>query len=380
MHLPRTHRIDAAAVCEQFTRGIIDLCYERTQNQAADIGTKRFMDPSSWVKVLYLVNIVTPKYWDSKSYLDYLSSMFSDGLPLKPGGIIKPHIGPKAAVRPGAVVPSKKMNKKKRAGKGKPPVQVAGSIQNPLKYESPSAPAPAGVVADPNPGQTEIVEPTTTATHGSSESSDQIIDSSSASMSAAVGKEETERLVMEYCCSPESKLGNPSNFADNNCKVIRYTEEDDMRTDAGKCKALSDIKAFKGKHISLWSSIPCTGGSPWQYVNEAIFYRKGDVRSLRRLRGLRTDFRLFWWNFREIAEAVLAKGGTVCIEWPSSCQYWRDTQVREFLREHGFHKAVTHGCAFGLKTKYYKPGSFMNKALDDCIQFRYRCEWHGTQV
>ena len=102
MHPPRTHRIDAAAVCEQFSRGIIDLCYERTQNEAADIGTKRFMDPNSWVKVLYLVNIVTPKYWDSKSYLDYLSFMFSDGLPLKPGGIIKPRIGPKAAVRPGA--------------------------------------------------------------------------------------------------------------------------------------------------------------------------------------------------------------------------------------------------------------------------------------
>ena len=84
------------------------------------------------------------------------------------------------------------------------------------------------------------------------------------------------------------------NFADNNLRVIRYTEVDDMRTDAGKQKALSDLKAFKGKHVSLWSSIPCTGSSPWQYVNEAMFYRKADARSLRRLRGLRSDFRLFF--------------------------------------------------------------------------------------
>ena len=226
----------------------------------------------------------------------------------------------------------------------------------PKTTKSPSAPAPVGVVADPNSGQTGIEEAVTSANQGSSESSDQTTYAAGPDhpASAAAKKEEgeKERLIMEYCCGPESKIGNPENFADDNCRVIRYTEEDDMRTDAGKRKALSDIKTFKGKHISLWSSIPCTGGSPWQYVNESIFYRKGDVRSLRRLRGLRTDFRLFFWNFREIAEAVLAKGGVVCIEWPSSCQYWRDTQVRKFLREHGFHKAVTHGCAFGLKTKY----------------------------
>ena len=39
--------------------------------------------------------------------------------------------------------------------------------------------------------------------------------SSGTSMPAAAGQEEKERLVMEYCCSPESKIGNPSNFADN---------------------------------------------------------------------------------------------------------------------------------------------------------------------
>eukprot|EP00959_Pyramimonas_sp_CCMP1952_P240028 5016207-Pyramimonas_sp.AAC.1 len=66
MHLPRTHRIDAAAVSEQFPRGLVQLQYERTQNEAADIGTKRFVDPMAWVKVLYLVSIVTPRFWAAK--------------------------------------------------------------------------------------------------------------------------------------------------------------------------------------------------------------------------------------------------------------------------------------------------------------------------
>ena len=47
MHLPRTHRIDAAAVAEQLARGIVDLVYTPTEDQAADIRTKRFEQPPS---------------------------------------------------------------------------------------------------------------------------------------------------------------------------------------------------------------------------------------------------------------------------------------------------------------------------------------------
>eukprot|EP00959_Pyramimonas_sp_CCMP1952_P037011 774484-Pyramimonas_sp.AAC.1 len=62
MHFPRAHRIDAAVISEQVTRGVVCLQCERTQKEAADIGTKRFTDPLAWVKVIYLVNIVTPKF------------------------------------------------------------------------------------------------------------------------------------------------------------------------------------------------------------------------------------------------------------------------------------------------------------------------------
>ena len=85
-----------------------------------------------------------------------------------------------------------------------------------------------------------------------------------------------ERLLLEYCCGPQSKIGNPRNFLDESCKVIRYTENEDMRTDQGRKLALADIREFKGKHISLWGSMPCTGGSPWQYVNEAHYFRTGN--------------------------------------------------------------------------------------------------------
>eukprot|EP00959_Pyramimonas_sp_CCMP1952_P282828 5912160-Pyramimonas_sp.AAC.1 len=93
MHLPRTHRIDAAATSEQFTRGVVHLQCERAQNEAADIGAERFTDPLAWVKVLYLANIISPKFWKINRYQDYLASMFTGGLPLEAGGILKPRMG-----------------------------------------------------------------------------------------------------------------------------------------------------------------------------------------------------------------------------------------------------------------------------------------------
>eukprot|EP00959_Pyramimonas_sp_CCMP1952_P333790 6990414-Pyramimonas_sp.AAC.1 len=53
----------------------------------------------AWVKVLYLVNIVTPKFWAAKRRQDYLNSTFSDGLPL-PGDSQAPQGEPEPSMRP----------------------------------------------------------------------------------------------------------------------------------------------------------------------------------------------------------------------------------------------------------------------------------------
>eukprot|EP00959_Pyramimonas_sp_CCMP1952_P180471 3773735-Pyramimonas_sp.AAC.1 len=122
-----------------------------------------------------------------------------------------------------------------------------------------------------------------------------------------------------------------------------------MRTDEGLRLALNDIIMFKGKRITLWGSMPCTGGSPWQYVNEAHYFRAGNLRAMRWLRGIRTVFRYLFWNFREIARAVHKAGGFVCIGWPTRCNYWRDPQVKDSMREFECVKTSLHGCAYGLK-------------------------------
>eukprot|EP00959_Pyramimonas_sp_CCMP1952_P167109 3492503-Pyramimonas_sp.AAC.1 len=79
---------------------------------------------------------------------------------------------------------------------------------------------------------------------------------------------------------------------------------------------------------------------------------------MRRLRGIRADFRYRFRNFREIARAVHKTGGAVYIEWPTQCNYWRGLQVKEFMRELEFVKAALHGCACGLMDS---KGNFMKK-------------------
>ena len=55
-------------------------------DMVADIGTKRFMEPAMWLKVLYLINIVSPRFWTAKGLKASYSQQYEDGIPLKPGG------------------------------------------------------------------------------------------------------------------------------------------------------------------------------------------------------------------------------------------------------------------------------------------------------
>eukprot|EP00959_Pyramimonas_sp_CCMP1952_P075111 1569377-Pyramimonas_sp.AAC.1 len=88
MHLPRAHRADAPAVAGQLARGIIDMAYCPTQDQADDVGTERFDHFPSWAKVNYLVQVVAPTSWAASGYGSCAGSLFDseNALPIKPGG------------------------------------------------------------------------------------------------------------------------------------------------------------------------------------------------------------------------------------------------------------------------------------------------------
>eukprot|EP00959_Pyramimonas_sp_CCMP1952_P147204 3080929-Pyramimonas_sp.AAC.1 len=107
-----------------------------------------------------------------------------------------------------------------------------------------------------------------------------------------------------------------------------------MTTKEGKAFAVAQIEEFEkemkrqgnatDKRITLWISIPWTGGSPRQYVNEARYYRSGNGKALEKLRGHITLFRKLLWVARDLAQEVDKINGRICLEWPTSCRYWHD--------------------------------------------------------
>ena len=131
--------------------------------------------------------------------------------------------------------------------------------------------------------------------------------------------------IAELCCQPDSVLGKV--FAESElCTVIKVTEQEDLGTPEGLSLGLSGVRQ-DGATLT-WVSIPCTGGSVLQAANA---HHPGAERRMQRHFAL---FRKLWKNAVIVMEATLNAGGTVVIEWPTSCSYWRCRSVKAFINAH----------------------------------------------
>ena len=78
---------------------------------------------------------------------------------------------------------------------------------------------------------------------------------------------QTNRLLLEWCCSDTSFFGMPSQDS-KTCSVVRLTEREDMTTDDGYLFAQSAVNSSNTNNmVFIWSAIPFTGGPPWQHIN-----------------------------------------------------------------------------------------------------------------
>ena len=73
------------------------------------------------------------------------------------------------------------------------------------------------------------------------------------------------RKLVEWCCSPLSKLGKPKIAKD--CEVRRVTEVEDAATLEAAATAAFEVTMI-GPHALLCGSMPCTGGTPCTHVNK----------------------------------------------------------------------------------------------------------------
>ena len=155
-------------------------------------------------------------------------------------------------------------------------------------------------------------------------------------------------IVIEYCCDPESSFGRR---AISNTLCIRLTEYTDMTTEVGleSLKAIIRACGKTFKQTTLWSAIPCTGGSTWQCLNAARGRGVGKGVQHRR------TYRALWHNFTVAAETVADAGGVIAMDWPSSCAYWHDGRVQRFLKSMNMRRTTLDGCAYGMHTLDYMP-------------------------
>ena len=152
----------------------------------------------------------------------------------------------------------------------------------------------------------------------------------------------TKRRILEWCCGPNSKIGSHP-CTRRGCDVLRITEKED----ATKPKTVEKAKAFVVQpRCLLFSSMPCTGGSPWQRINVK---KPGGYANLRRHRKL---FNALWTNFESIARQAHAARNYIAIEWPRGCSYWLMPKVKNLCTELGLKFVDFHGCMFGLKSVY----------------------------
>eukprot|EP00975_Prorocentrum_lima_P019848 4176103-Prorocentrum_lima.AAC.1 len=90
-------------------------------------------------------------------------------------------------------------------------------------------------------------------------------------------------------------------MAPPDCQVVHLVEEHEMTTMNGGEYALRAIKKAPPERILSWASLPCTGGSTWQYVNMANYRRRNDTEAIRRLRELWRIHRKLWRSMTILA-------------------------------------------------------------------------------
>ena len=151
------------------------------------------------------------------------------------------------------------------------------------------------------------------------------------------------RLLVEICCSPLSKLSDVSREAAVGCRVIQFTEKHSLLDEDYQLYVASIVNDFPvSKDVLLWLSLPCTGGTSWSHVNLKIPSAAKKV-----MKHVKTMKRL-WKAFERFIQR-LTRDFEVAIEWPQNCRYWRFPRVLKFIHEFSLKRYDFHGCMLGTK-------------------------------
>ena len=167
------------------------------------------------------------------------------------------------------------------------------------------------------------------------------------SLVASRGDGEYDRLLVEVCCSENSKLGQ-NRQTSSGCKIIRITEKDDATKDSTINDLISSIREFHnqgGRKVMIHFSLPCTGGCSWNHIN------KDNPGGVERIRDHQKLFKKLFHNSTWLIESTKDINPVITMELPTGTEYWKWNRVRKFLKNNNMEKYSFHGCSFGLRNK-----------------------------
>ena len=130
-----------------------------------------------------------------------------------------------------------------------------------------------------------------------------------------IAQPDAKRLIVEVCCHPESRLSQTDRKWSEGCEVLQFTKDFDLNDIDNQSNIASRVNSFEGDVIPLiWISLPCTGGTPWTYINMKIpSARAKTFKHVREFDGLWILLVLF---FKMIKCKV-----HIALEWPRRCRY-----------------------------------------------------------
>ena len=158
--------------------------------------------------------------------------------------------------------------------------------------------------------------------------------------------------MFEFACSSKSQMGTTFEYLGINHVGL---SEDFVDLLNEQCCQQVDYQIQEAAETApphLWASIPCTSGSPWQFVNASTSgpeFRHNLQRQI-------AQSRLMFKSFVARAELVLSLGGSVTFEWPRYNMGWKRNDVKKFCQDHPEFKVVDFdGCMTGVKSRNDKP-------------------------
>ena len=158
-------------------------------------------------------------------------------------------------------------------------------------------------------------------------------------------KNHVPRMLIEFCCSEDSKLSTQRKSSEG-CHCIRVTEKEDGTLQSSRQRLASQIQDFKNDFhdgtLILYASLPCVGGSPWGNVNGLTVEGQDRIKEQQKL------FTKLFKSFVKLVHEVADEKTLIAFELSRNCKYWGWPMVRKFLIEHSMSMHHFDGCMLGV--------------------------------